>query len=145
MDLRIKKNTLNWFQRLWSWLMSYRVIRTSTEKHTAFIQEGEDLCGSRVSLETSHTGEIGKWPDPDLSRHGTRAHHGWGGEGETPHWRLMTTQGLKGETGNSIHAIIQIFWQFTFGLYMWTIYNNTRKYLHSLFQKEMWDKCECYI
>lgn len=96
----------------------YRVISTSTQKHASFIQEGENLCGSRVSLKTSHTRGIGYWPDPDLSRHRARAHHGWGGEGQTSHWWLVTTQGLRRGTQNHIHAIFQMFWHSSFCLYI---------------------------
>lgn len=107
-----KKKIFNWCQNHSSWfrmerMTPYRVIRTTTKKQTAFIQGGEDLCGSRVGLETSHTGEIGYWPDPDLSRHGARAHCWWRWEADASHWCLVTTQGLK----TTFIQYYKTFWQ----------------------------------
>lgn len=36
--------------------MPHHIIRAGTQQHATLFQEDEDLCGSRVSLETSHTG-----------------------------------------------------------------------------------------
>lgn len=115
-----KKNTMNWSQKSVPGLARrspYRVISTSTQKHTSFIQDGEDLCGSRVSLETSHTGDIGDWPDPDLPRHRAGAHHRRGWEGQTSHWWLVATQGLRGRTETHIHRTFQILRHSRFWLY----------------------------
>lgn len=119
------KNIFNWCENHSSWfrmerMTPYRLIRTTTKKQTASIQGGEDLCGSRVGLETSHTGEIGYWPDPDLSRHWARAHCWWGWEAETSHWCLVTTQGLKTE----FIQYYKTFWQFKFWSYI-CAQNNT--------------------
>lgn len=125
-----KKNTMNWSQKSvpgMARMTPYRVISTSSQKHTPFIQEGEDLCGSRVSLETSHTGDIGDWPDPDLSRHGAGAHHWWGWEGQTSHWWLVTTQGLRGRTEKHIHITFQIIWHARFWLYIYATLNVFKK------------------
>lgn len=79
--------------------MPHRVIRAGTQQHGPFIQEGEGLRGSAVSLETSHTGGGGHRPHPDLSRHGPRAQHGGGvGEGDTAHGALVTAQRLREQT-----------------------------------------------
>lgn len=129
------KKYICWSQNPCSWfwmdrlvLVPYRVIRTSTKKHAAFIQKGEDLGGSRVGLETSHAGEIGYRPDPDLSRHRARAHCGWGWEGETSHWWLVTTEGLK----TAFIQFYNIFWQFIF---LCTKHHliYSRKYFYSFF------------
>lgn len=136
------KKYICWSQNPCSWfwmdrLVPYRVIRTSTKKHAAFIQKGEDLGGSRVGLETSHTGAIGYRPDPDLSRHRARAHCGWGWEGETSHWWLVTTEGLK----TAFIQYYNIFWQLNFlCTKRHLIYS--RKHFYSIFSKEKSDKCE---
>ena len=79
--------------------MSHRVVRAGAQQHLPFIQEGEGLGGSAVSLETSHTGGVGQRPHPHLSRHGAGAEHGGrGSKRETAHRALVTTQGLRGHT-----------------------------------------------
>ena len=106
--------------------MSHHVIGAASEQHGSFIQEGEDLCGSLVSLETSHTGGGGHWPHPDLSGYRARAEHGGGGggggEGDAAHWVLVATQGLGTQTDrdrqiaitkvpiNLFGVLILLFW-----------------------------------
>lgn len=49
--------------------MPHRAIGAGAQQHAPFIQEGQDVRGSGVSLETSHAGGGGHRPHPDLSGH----------------------------------------------------------------------------